>query len=125
MVNKNCTCGEWQEHGIPCVDAMAYCRHEEETTFDDVLVRHVSNQYTYENAQELLALNLVPVCMDSVTPDGATLPPRMSLKRTSGRPNKLRLKKRSCFAENPEESNVVCSKCKERGHNVRTSELAI
>jgi hypothetical protein len=65
-------------------------------------------------------MNIMPVCMDEIAPDGETLPPKKSSKRTSGRPKKLRIRKRSKFADNPEESNVVCSKCKRRGHNIRT-----
>jgi hypothetical protein len=111
VVKHKCTCGEWQEHSLPCVDAMAYFRHEEGITFNDVLVRYVPKDYTYQNAQ------------DNIAPDGTTLPPRMSSKRASGRPKKLRMRKRTRFADNPEESNVVCSKCKQRGHNVRTCDM--
>ena len=88
---------------------------------EDVLASQVDKHYKFANERELLSVNILPVCMDTVAPDGKTLPPKQSSKRSSGRPKKLRLRsKRSRYAENPEESPVVCSKCKEKGHNVRT-----
>ena len=120
ILKRKCTCGEWQEHGIPCVDALACFRLQKCTTLDEVQRVYVDSLYTYANAQDLLSMNIMPVCMDEIAPDGETLPPKKSSKRTSGRPKKLRIRKRSKFADNPEESNVVCSKCKRRGHNIRT-----
>ena len=120
LIDESCTCGEWQEHGYPCVDALAYFRLEKKITLNDVVASHVSHLYTYANARELLRVNIIPVCMDTVKPDGVTLPPKQSLKRSSGRPRKQRIRKRSRFAENPEQSTVVCSKCKKRGHNIKT-----
>jgi hypothetical protein len=120
LVNQRCTCGEWQEHGIPCVDALACFRLQQGLTLNEVLEKYVDQLYTYSNARELLSVNIMPVCMDTISPDGVTLPPKESSKRTTGRPKKQRLRKRSRFADNPEESNVVCSKCKQRGHNIRT-----
>lgn len=118
---KKCTCGEWQDNGYPCIDAMAYFRLQEKMTMNEVLERQVDARYTYASERALLSVNILPVCMDTIAPDGVTLPPKQSLKRSSGRPKKLRLRsKRSRFAANPEESPVVCSKCHQKGHNVRT-----
>ena len=115
ILKRKCTCGEWQEHGIPCVDALACFRLQKCTTLDEVQRVYVDSLYTYANAQDLLSMNIMPVCMDEIAPDGETLPPKKSSKRTSGRPKKLRIRKRSKFADNPEQSNVVCSNCKRRG----------
>ena len=120
LVNRKCTCGEWQEHAFPCVDALAYFRLERCLTLKEVLEQYVHQLYTYSNARELLSVNIMPVCMDVICPDGTTLAPKASSKRTTGRPKKQRIRKRSRFADNPEQSNVVCSKCKQRGHNIRT-----
>jgi hypothetical protein len=119
-MKRTCPCGEWQEHGYPCVDAIAYLQLEREMTFNDVLNEYVDHKYTYANAREMLSFNIMPVCMDMIAPDGVTLPPKNSSRRGSGRPKKQRIRKRSRFADNPEESNVICSRCKRRGHNIRT-----
>jgi hypothetical protein len=120
LSNRKCTCGEWQEHGYPCVDALAYLQLERKLSFNKVLDEYVDFKYTYSNAREMLSANIMPVCMDTIAPDGVSFPPKNSSKRGSGRPKKQRIRKRSRFAHNPEESNVVCSKCKRRGHNIRT-----
>jgi hypothetical protein len=122
IVDETCTCGEWQEHGYPCVDAIAYFRLYRKVTVDEILANHVKQFYMYANERELLKSNITPVCMNTLTPDGVTLPPRPSSKRGSGRPRKQRIRKRSRFANNPEQSNVVCSKCGNRGHNIKTCE---
>jgi hypothetical protein len=57
--------------------------------------------------------------MDTLTPDGVTLPPRLSTKRGTGRPKKKRIRKRSRFSDDPELS-IKCSYCREKGHNIRT-----
>ena len=41
-------------------------------------------------------------------------------KRQSGRPKTKRFRKRSRWAHEPERSNIVCSGCQRRGHNIRT-----
>jgi hypothetical protein len=122
LANRSkCTCGEWLEHGYPCVDTMAYLQLERKMTFSDLLNEDVDYKYTYANAREMLGVNMImPVCMDTIAPDGVSLPPKHSSKRGSGRPKRQRIRKRSRFANNPEESNVVCSKCKRQGHNIQT-----
>jgi hypothetical protein len=102
------------------VDALAYFRLQQSMTLQEVLDEYVDNFYTYANARELLSFNIMPVCIDMFATDGTTLPPKQSLKRASGRPKKQRIRKRSRFANTPDESNVMCSKCKRRGHNIRT-----
>jgi len=119
-LNKTCGCGKWQDHGVPCVHAMAYYRLLEEVSLDYVLQNLVDQHYTYEDEINLVRTNFVPVCIEHISHDGCTLPPAPSLKRTTGRPPNRRIRKRSRWAHDPEKSNVICSRCKKRGHNVRT-----
>ena len=114
---SRCICGEWQDHGYPCIDAIAYFRLQAKYSLNHVLAEYVDKKYFYETEKEMLRVNVVPVCMDTLSPDGFTLPPRLTLKRSSGRPKKRRIRKRLCV---PEESKIKCSRCNQRGHNVRT-----
>ena len=103
MVNLNCDCGEWQDHGVPCIDAVAYFRLYKRMTLEQMLAEQVDEYYTYEKERMLLDMNIVPVCMQRIRHDGATLPPRASGKRSTGRPQKLRIRKRSRWAHEPED----------------------
>jgi hypothetical protein len=117
---KICECGEWQEYGYPCVDALAYLRLHRGLPFYQVLSAYVDPVYTYEAENEMLSRNIIPVCMATIARDGKTLPPKPLTKRQAGRPKKKRLRKRSRWSHEPEKSNVVCSRCNGRGHNIRT-----
>jgi hypothetical protein len=117
---RTCECGEWQEYGYPCVDAMAYLRLHRQLPFYQVLTAYVDPLYTYENEANMLRGNIKPVCIATIARDGRTLPPKPLKKRQAGRPKKKRLRKRSRWAHTPERSNVICSRCHRRGHNVRT-----
>lgn len=77
----------------------------------EVFDAQVDEIYTYENQKEMLRQNIVPVCLETISPDGITLPPLASGKRVRGRPKQQRLRKRSRFANEPEKSNIVCSGC--------------
>ncbi|KAG7363749.1 transposase, mutator family protein [Nitzschia inconspicua] len=116
---QTCECGKWQEHGVPCIDAVAYYRLFETQTLQYIMDNHVSEHYKYETVNELLKENIVPVSLDILDQDGVTLPPNCT-KRSSGRPRKKRIRKRSRFAHDPDKSPIVCSRCKKRGHNVKT-----
>lgn len=115
-----CTCGKWQEYGYPCVDAMAYFRLHTKMSFTRILDELVDKQHKYETERELLEKNVSPVCMDTIAPDGCTLPPIPLTKRTSGRPKKQRFRKRSRWSHEPEKSTVRCSECGMSGHNKKT-----
>jgi hypothetical protein len=121
--NKRCTCGEWQEHDFPCIHAITYFRWHEQIALDEVFAQYVGENYTFAKVKEMVSISFIPVCLETLVPDGETLPPKASLKRPSGRPKKKRFRKRSKYAYNPEDSNIVCSKCKQRGHNVRTCDI--
>lgn len=122
IVLCTCTCGKWQEFGYPCVDAMAYFRLHEKLSLTRILEEKVDVQYKYETEKKLLEFNVVPVCVETIAADGYTLPPIPLTKRTSGRPKKQRFRKRSKWANEPENSNIRCSECGAPGHNKRTCE---
>ena len=103
-----------------CIHAVAYSRLHRNLLLQQILDDHVDKHHTYEYEAQLLQNNILPVCMQRISPDGITLPPRRSRKRSTGRPKKLRIRKRSRWAHEPEKSNIKCSKCHERGNNVRT-----
>ncbi|KAG7374058.1 transposase, mutator family protein [Nitzschia inconspicua] len=84
---QTCECGKWQEHGVPCIDAVAYYRLFETQTLQYIMDNHVSEHYKYETVNELLKENIVPVSLDILDQDGVTLPPNRT-KRSSGRPRK-------------------------------------
>jgi hypothetical protein len=117
-----CTCGKWQEFGYPCVDAMAYYRLHAKMSFTRICEDLVDIQYKYATEQELLEVNVVPVCIETIAHDGVTLPPLPCTQRSSGRPKKKRFRKRSKWAHEPENSNIKCSECGLPGHNKRTCE---
>jgi hypothetical protein len=120
VASKTCECGKWQDHAVPCIDAMAYFKLHENQTFQYVLDNHVDKQYTYGYVQELFRLSIIPVCLETISRDGETLPPTQSAAKTTGRPRTKRLRKRSRFSHEPEKSNIVCSRCRRPGHNIRT-----
>ena len=74
LVLCRCDCGEWQEHGVPCVHAVVYFKEHERMSFEEVLAK-VDWRYTYEMEIELLQKNIVPVCIDQIFPDGISQPP--------------------------------------------------
>ncbi|KAG7363597.1 hypothetical protein IV203_026958 [Nitzschia inconspicua] len=80
---QTCECGKWQEHGVPCIDAVAYYRLFETQTLQYIMDNHVSEHYKYETVNELLKENIVPVSLDILEQDGVTLPPNRT-KRSSG-----------------------------------------
>jgi hypothetical protein len=120
VTKKSCGCGEWQDHGVPCIHAIAYFRLHKKVLLEQILHEEVHQYYTYENEKMLLRRNINPVCMELLCYDGKTLPPRESTIRSTGRRRKKRIRTRSRWAYDPEKSNIVCSRCQQRGHNVRT-----
>jgi hypothetical protein len=69
---STCECGQWQEHGYPCEDAMAYFRLYKKMSMKEVFDAQVDEIYTYENQKEMLRQNIVPVCLETISPDGIT-----------------------------------------------------
>jgi hypothetical protein len=120
FVQKRRDCGEWQEHGVPCIDAIAYLRLYQNMSLQQILDEHVDRHYTYKHERLLLKNNIEPVCIELVPRDGVTLPPTSSKKRGTGRPQIKRIRERLVHSHEPHKSNIRCSRCHGRGHNVRT-----
>jgi hypothetical protein len=115
-----CDCGEWHSYGIPCVDAMAYFRYHKQLSMEQIIEQHVDKQHSYQHLNEMLRYQIVPVCLDKIGLDFVTKPPKFNAKRPIGRPKKLRHRKRSKYADDPGSSTIKCSRCQQRGHNVRS-----
>ena len=90
MSEKTCNCGEWQDQGYPCIDAVAYFRLHKKMTLNSILLSTVEKFLTYEKEYEMLKTNIYPVCIETISPDGCTLPPDAS-KQRSGRPRRKRI----------------------------------
>lgn len=107
---KSCSCGEWKEMGFPCRHG-AYIIKE--------LKRDVSAfvdpVYTLEYLKEVYKSRIVPVERELLLNDQTTEPPKVIKK--AGRPKKRRIRSRG--EVNPA-SQLTCSRCLERGHNIRT-----
>ncbi|KAG7360322.1 MULE transposase domain containing protein [Nitzschia inconspicua] len=115
---QTCECGKWQDHEFPCIDAIAYYKMIEKQTLQYIIDNHVSGQYKFETVNELLKDNIIQVRLETISADGITLPPNV-VKRPICRPKKVRLRKRTRFAHDPQKSNIRCSRCNKTGHNVR------
>lgn len=115
-----CTCewGEWQEHQFLCVNAMAYLKLHKKLGLSYIMKEYTETVYLYETIQDMMKMNKNMVCMETVIPDGLTLPPVVK-KRSTRRPKKKRIRKRPHWDCDPEKSNIVCSRCKSRGHSIR------
>lgn len=120
VCKSRCECGHWQDTGYPCIDAMAFFRLHKKYSVTYVISEYIDPLYRYETEYEMMKENIHPVCMETIAPDGCTLPPDSLEKRTSGRPKKKRYRKRARTACDPKESSIVCSRCGQNGHNVRT-----
>jgi hypothetical protein len=120
LVQKRCDCGEWQEHGVPFIDAIAYLRFCQNMSLQQFLDGHVDRHYTYEHERLLLKNNIEPVCIELVSRDCVTLSPTSSNKRGTGRPKIQRIRERSVHSHEPDNRTFRCSRCHGRRHNVRT-----
>jgi MULE transposase domain len=114
-----CTCGLWQEHGIPCVDVMTYYRQIEKKTLKDIMGSEAVNDFhKYCFYHELMEKNINPVIIDNLVSGNEQAPE--VVQRQPGRPATKRLRLgRSRFSK-PEDSPIICSVCNKRGHNKRS-----
>lgn len=120
---ETCTCGDWQQYGIPCWHATAYYRLHAEKQLDWFIRTCISPLYCCGFQKDLLSQNIRPVIIESLQYDGKTkYADDNRLKRQRGRPTKKRLRKRSKFTKPQEQSPIVCAACGQRGHNKRTCE---
>jgi hypothetical protein len=123
IVERWCTCGFWQDIGIPCRHFMACFRKlKDSMEFRSLLTEShdgIPDFYKYKALQLLYEPNIVPVVVDTIGYDGKTKPRPPRIKRQPGRPKVKRYRRRSELSD-PSKSPIVCSKCRERGHNRRT-----
>ena len=116
--SQSCDCGLWQEHGYPCIHAVASFKKNGQS-FEDLLAA-VNAENTYEYNVQLFKNNFLTVCINKVVPDKSILPPQFK-KRKAGRTKKKRYRKRSRFSStNPSMMTTRCSRCGLVGHNIRT-----
>jgi hypothetical protein len=127
---KACDCGLWQEHGYPCIHAVAVFR-KQEISFADLLAT-VGEEHTYEWNVQLFKDNFLTVCIEKLVPDKTVLAP-LFVVRKLGRPKKKRYRKRSRVSTSPSPnppaggskktaggSKKKCGRCGGEGHNART-----
>ena len=112
MDNRKCDCGVWQDHDVPCIDAVAVIKYVYKSNEQYILENLVSKFYQYETIKEMLQWNIIPVSIDALVPDGYTLAPDNEEKISPGRPKK---KATICYCSrygDKEKSPIVCSFCK-------------
>jgi hypothetical protein len=88
---KECSCGLWQEFGIPCVDAMDYYYLWDEKTINEILASDaISDFHMYLFNHELMRRNINPMIMDTLitSKEDSSLPPDAVLKQ----PGRLKAK---------------------------------
>jgi hypothetical protein len=127
VATKSCDCGLWQEHGYPCIHAVAYYKKHLKYNFDQVM-NEVDRLYTYENESRLFETNFFTVCEGKIVGDKTVLPPVFKKKKKAGRTKKRRYRKRSGVAfvggvsrsSGSGSKKLRCNGCGEMGHNVRT-----
>ena len=76
-----------------------------------------SEFYKYSSVSAVFRKTFTPVIADNLSNDGVTKPPPISTKRRTGRPKFQRLRNRY---KGIKKLLIICSKCKEEGHNART-----
>ena len=113
---RTCSCGQWQEHDVPCIDACAYYRLREQKTINYVK-NTCSEFYKYSSVSAVFLKTFTPVIAYNLSNDGVTKPTRISSKRRTGRPKFQRLRNRQ---KGIKKLQIICSKYNEEGHNART-----
>lgn len=90
---KKCSCGLWQDDGIPCSHAVAYYKEWEGKTLN-LIPQMVPVYYQYKSQRLISQYSVKSVVMDKLRRDGTTkLADRVA--RTSGRPTVKRIRSRS------------------------------
>jgi hypothetical protein len=87
VTTKSCDCGMWQEHGYPCIHAVAYYKKYLKYNFDQ-LMNEVDYKYTYENESRLFEKNFLIVCDAKIVGDKKVLPPVFKKKKKKARRTK-------------------------------------
>jgi hypothetical protein len=122
VATKSCDCGLWQEHGYPCIHAVAYYKKYLNYNLDQV-TNEVDCKYTYDNESCLFEKNFLIVCDAKIEGDETVLTPIWKKKKKAGRTKKKRYRKRSVVFGGYSSSASAkgkCTGCGKPGHNVRT-----
>jgi predicted nucleic acid-binding Zn finger protein len=112
---RSCTCGEFQEHQLPCRHAIAVCLAQAHDPYDYVHTYYSVDFYskTYEkHMQPIREEDLVDEFSDCEAP---------ILTKQRGQPKKRRYR----HDEAPNRCQVVCGHCGEQGHNRRSCRNAL
>ena len=106
---KECSCGEFQEYLIPCRHAIAACLWQGEDPYD-----YVHDWYSIAAYRATYAHHMHPIREEDLVEENSDCgTPQLS--KQCGRPKKLRYRR-----EREERRAIVCSHCKEKGHNRRS-----
>ena len=107
LVNRTCTCGDFQERGIPCRHAQELCKKQKLMVED-----YISDIYKIERYRDTYQYHIPPLRLIHLSHDLSCKEP---LKRTStGRPRLARVRKSS-----PSKKTYHCSICGEADHSKR------
>lgn len=108
---RSCTCGGYQQTGVPCIHAVAVARRLglSAVQFIDPLLLIKTNHSAYE-----AALPIRPVSFNNVERSNL-LPP--VVRRKPGRPRKRRFRSRG---EEEFKRQRICKRCKQPGHYEKT-----
>lgn len=107
---RTCSCGVFQQEGLPCLHACAAALRSNQAVEDLVVP-----SYTTRALRALYGEDVYNVDVDLVEVDPTILPPP-EIKQ-AGRPKKRRLRTRG---ETDPENQLSCSLCHQKGHNKRT-----
>jgi SWIM zinc finger len=113
-----CTCGAWQDCMFPCRHGIAVYRLHKGTDLTYVTSELVHEYHKFGYVKQTFKQNIYPVSMDCLKSDGITRPPIVK-KREAGRPKTKRIRNRSEYHLG-DDSPIICSNCRRRGHNKRT-----
>ena len=79
--HEMCTCGYWQEYQVPCCHACAYGCMKLECEADFLSSQYIDNIHRFCSLQELYAVNINPVILDTVLFDLETKPKQRSSQK--------------------------------------------
>ncbi|XP_075075759.1 uncharacterized protein LOC107812916 [Nicotiana tabacum] len=110
--NRECTCLEWKQSGLPCCHAVAVFKSTGKCVYD-----YCSSYFTVESycSTYSVSVNPIPGIGAPVEEDGESdtadvLPPCPSESQIEEKPEETK-------TVDPDKRTVSCSRCKEPGHN--------
>jgi hypothetical protein len=113
LERRRCTCGEFQNHGVPCAHAMSFLREIGSAPRD-----WVPYNLTLEAYRRVYETNLPPIDISNLLKrnerDDAAFPPN-TVRKKPGRPQ---TKRKEAGAQGPR--GQTCGNCGIRGHKTST-----